>query len=146
MKIFVTVGTTPFEKLIREASLIDSAEIILQVAESNFQSQNCKIIKFTKNINDYYMWADVVICHAGAGTIYKLLEMNKLIIVVPNLDRIDQHQNEIANFVELNNYGIIVRDVKTLNEGLLKINTFKKNKYEKEEFFLIKKIIDLIKC
>jgi len=144
MKIFVTVGTTPFDSLIKEASLLKSSETILQVGESDFEASNCKIIKFTTNIVKYYFWADIVICHAGAGTIYQLLEMDKSIIVVPNLERSDQHQNEITNFVESNNYGLVARDVKKLKEILLKFGAFKKNKYAKEEFFLTKEIINLI--
>ena len=40
-----------------------------------------KIIKFTTNIVKYYFWADIVICHAGAGTIYQLLEISNLFIL-----------------------------------------------------------------
>jgi beta-1,4-N-acetylglucosaminyltransferase len=144
MKIFVTVGTTPFDSLIKEASLLKSSETILQVGESDIEASNCKIIKFTINIVEYYLWADIVICHAGAGTIYQLLEMDKSIIVVPNLERSDQHQNEITNFIESNNFGLVARDVKKLKEILLKVGAFKKNKYAKEEFFLAKEIINLI--
>ena len=144
MKIFVTVGTTPFDSLIKEASLLKSSETILQVGESDFEASNCKIIKLTTNIVKYYFWADIVICHAGAGTIYQLLEMDKSIIVVPNLERSDQHQNEITNFVESNNYGLVARDVKKLKEILSSLSVEKYNSMldgVKENFERVKKYI-----
>jgi beta-1,4-N-acetylglucosaminyltransferase len=54
-----------------------------------------------------YRSADVVIAHAGAGTIYQLLDMRKKSIIVPNLDPSDKHQLDIADFLLKYNYAFV---------------------------------------
>jgi beta-1,4-N-acetylglucosaminyltransferase len=100
--ILVTVGTTPFDELIRavDESLPRETEVSLQIAEGAYQPKNFPWFKFTPAIGELYEKAELVICHAGAGTTYKLLEMRKKMVVVPNLTRSDPHQKELAAFVE----------------------------------------------
>lgn len=141
MKIFVTVGTTPFESLIKYIDInIKNHEVIAQISDGKYMPQRMKSFNYTKNIEEYYKWADIVITHAGAGSVYKLLEMQKRIIVVPNLERLDNHQLELANFIESNNYGEVFYKLEDI-----KINkNVKNNSYKKENFFKINEILEIL--
>lgn len=140
MNILITVGTTSFDELIKfcdlEFSKYTHFNITMQIAQGRYIPQNFEYFKFSNSIDNYYENADVIICHAGAGTIYKLLELQKLLIVVPNLNRVDNHQLEITRFLAENNFAycchkmtdlgrIIEKDIqeKQLSQYLKKSNT-----------------------
>lgn len=147
MKIFVTVGTTPFDRLIVAIDQIKKKqhEIIIQTANSKVEINNHQHFKWVDNINYYFNWADIVICHAGAGTVYTLLEMKKPIIVAPNFDRTDKHQKEISNYIKNNNYGFVCYDLRQLDKQIELIENKKFSLYKKESFFVKQNIIDFIR-
>lgn len=106
-------------------------ELTAQIAKSKYVPQNCNFFRFSSNINEYYNSADIIISHAGAGTIYNLLENNKKLIVVPNLDRSDKHQLEITKYLSGNNFAYCAYDFTDLKSILLKdIFTKSLTKYE----------------
>lgn len=146
MNVFVTVGTTAFDELFEELASNDfpDSNFTCQTASDMPFSNKLNCFKFTENIEKYIEHADLVICHAGAGTVYQLLEMKKKIIVVPNLIRVDKHQDDLASFVEKNDYGICCRDLKLLKKLILKSAEYIPNKYEKVNFFKGKEISELI--
>jgi UDP-N-acetylglucosamine transferase subunit ALG13 len=130
--LFVTVGSTKFEKLINKIlkpdilNLLKSfnfKKIILQVGSGvheddelfNFKEKNAfsstsnnEMVKFFKEnveINAYrykssikedMQKADLVISHAGSGSVLESLEANKKLIVVVNDALMDNHQLELA--------------------------------------------------
>ena len=112
IKVFVTVGTTPFDNLIKFCDdNIDFSkfEVIAQVSKhSKYNPQNIKTIDFVKNIDTFYDAADIVISHAGAGSVFKLLEKNKKSIFVNNYTMKDNHQEDICRFVQDNNYALVL--------------------------------------
>lgn len=58
---------------------------------------------FSPRIQDYIKQADIVISHAGTGSIIDTLRNRKKLIVVVNNQLMDNHQEEIANeFVKMN--------------------------------------------
>ncbi len=146
MNIFVTVGTTPFDQLIRSIDLHcrNINEIQFQIANAEYIPVNFPYFYFSDQIFCYYERADIIICHAGAGTVYKLLEMDKKIIVVPNLFRSDTHQQDLAKFVEINEYALVCWDIEKINDYIQQSNIFVPKKYQKDEFTghkLLNKII-----
>jgi beta-1,4-N-acetylglucosaminyltransferase len=138
MKIFVTVGTTPFDTLIRfcDENLDSSLAITMQISnDASYIPKRFDHIKFTKDIISSYQSADLVITHAGAGTIFTLLEMRKRIIVVPNLDRDDSHQKDLAGVVEKRNWGLVCWHYQDLPELIVRAIDFLMVPYERQEFF-----------
>lgn len=112
IKVFVTVGTTPFDALIKHLDQQDwnGIEIIAQISdEASFIPRNIEYFEFCDNIDFYYKNYDVIISHAGAGSIYKLLELHKKCIFVPNTTMKDNHQEDICRFVSENNFAEIFR-------------------------------------
>lgn len=146
MKLLVTVGTTAFEGLI---SAVDRS-IVLPEYEVTVQhytgkpSEKYSSIDYFEDILPVYLSSDVVVTHAGAASVYTLLELRKKVIVVPNLERIDKHQLEIADFIARKNYGIVCRKPEQLDESLLRIKHFTPSHYEKIDFFKFNDICHLL--
>lgn len=145
MKVLVTVGTTSFNDLIQYIDQnIKELDIVFQIADGNYIPQNYKYFKFSTNIDSLIDTMDVIITHAGAGSIYGLLEKRKKIIVVPNLSRVDKHQVELATFIEENNYAFVLWDYNLLKGFLKNIMNKQFNVYSKEHFFKSNEIKKLI--
>jgi beta-1,4-N-acetylglucosaminyltransferase len=124
MKILVTVGTTPFNSLIDHVLTLRLPDVKIQYADPKYNNLGIKGGVFLDNIETEYADADVIITHTGAGSTYKLLEMGKIIISVPNTERIDNHQLELAGYLEKNNYAIVIYDLNQLSVALSKTEYF----------------------
>ena len=146
MRIFITVGTTHFDSLIKylDKYLIEDYDITFQIANGKYKPMNFPYFRFIDSIANYIDSADVVITHAGAGSIYSLLEKMKKIIVVPNIDRQDKHQLEIANFVEENDYGFYAHDYIEIIPYIENINFKEFKKYKKEDFHKASEILSFV--
>jgi beta-1,4-N-acetylglucosaminyltransferase len=138
MKIFITVGTTPFDALIRfcDENLDAALVVTMQISnDASYIPKRFDSFKFTKDIISCYQDADIIITHAGAGTIFTLLEMGKRIIVVPNLDRDDSHQKDLAGVVERNKWGLVCWSNQDLAELVMSAQHFTMTPYQRQEFF-----------
>ena len=122
--IFVSLGTQdkPFNRIIdyvvslkENLKEIKSEKIIMQLGQTKLLKSDIERIKSLENIIIYDMLkpekmkdiikdADIIITHAGVGTIMECLERNKEIIVVPrkveNSEHVNNHQEEIAYEME----------------------------------------------
>ncbi|QDA30614.1 beta-1,4-galactosyltransferase [Thermococcus indicus] len=104
--IFVTVGNSNigFERLIKAMDALAPKlpyEVIMQIGSSSYIPQNCEWFRYAsyEAMMEYFKKADVIITHAGAGTILDILLLGKTPIVAPRLrkfkEHIDDHQLEI---------------------------------------------------
>ncbi|QBM91060.1 beta-1,4-N-acetylglucosaminyltransferase [Metschnikowia aff. pulcherrima] len=73
---------------------------------------------FANNINTYISQADLVVSHAGTGSILDTLRLKKPLIVVTNDSLMDNHQAEIAARFEAENYLVKVTEAE-LKKGIL---------------------------
>jgi len=138
MKILITVGTTPFDNLIRfcDENLDSALAVTMQISnEACYIPKRFEYFKFTNDITSYYQSADLVITHAGAGTVFTLLEMCKHIIVCPNLDRDDSHQKDLAGVVSRKKWGLVCWHYQDLHELIARASDFPIVPYERQEFF-----------
>lgn len=99
--IFVTVGTQlPFERLIKTIDLWAKSnpdvEVVMQTGETIYQPSYCKSIPFTdpQEWEALFNRADLVISHAGMGTILKSLDYAKPLIIMPRLAAYGEHRND----------------------------------------------------
>lgn len=58
------------------------------------------VFGFSAHIADYVASADIVVSHAGTGSILDSLRLKKPLLVVSNLDLMDNHQEEVASQFE----------------------------------------------
>lgn len=147
--ILVTVGTTPFDGLIREVdhSFPTGWDVHLQIAAGEYIPTRFPWFRFSDHIDDLYKRADIIVCHAGAGTVLRLMELRKKIIVIPNLVRSDQHQMELAEFLDTNRHAIVCYRPSDILNGIETVHQYDFAPYEKQRFIgaelLLKKIQEL---
>lgn len=144
MRILVTVGTTPFDSLVHAVDKLSLPNVLIQHASKTIIGLSSENIDFICDIGSEYERADLIITHAGAGSVYKLLELGKNLIVVPNLERIDSHQKELAKYVEDNDYALVLWDLHNLVGVLKKSESFVYKKYQSEAFFKFNEIANLL--
>lgn len=124
MLVFVTVGSTRFDALVEAAisepvlsTLRDTGydHLVLQRGNSTIESEEFKgesctirrhgveieIWRFKSSIQAECEQADLVISHAGSGTVLDVLRLGKPLIVVPNPTLLDNHQEELASALQI---------------------------------------------
>jgi UDP-N-acetylglucosamine transferase subunit ALG13 len=98
--IFVTVGEQlPFDRLINAVNnwASDSGEeVFAQIGNSQLKP---KTIKYQKHLdplefNRAFLAAEVIIAHAGMGTIITALELGKPLLVMPRQACLGEHRND----------------------------------------------------
>ncbi len=99
--ILVTVGTQgPFDRLVRTvdawAQENPGHEIFAQIGPSEYQPQAMEFsegldpVRFEALLRD----ADIIIAHAGMGTILKALELGKPVLIMPRRASLGEQRNE----------------------------------------------------
>ena len=106
--VFLTVGTTPFDRLVEAVHTSlrpDLFDVVYQISEhARYIPEASTWFAFDPEIDRYYDAADLIICHAGAGTVFAVLERSHRCVVCPNLSRRDKHQEQLAAWIQSNNY------------------------------------------
>lgn len=98
--IFVTTGTQdPFDRLMRTIDeavpYLNGTELVAQVAKSDYTVKNFTTYEFLSpmEFEDYFTRADLIIAHAGMGTIISALVKGKPILVMPRLAKYGEQRN-----------------------------------------------------
>lgn len=147
MKYLVTVGTTTFDTLIKFLDCeCREYEFVFQIANGTYQPKNNCYFRFSPTMwEDYNGYA--VITHAGAGSVYSLLEKGEKFIAIANTERTDKHQLDLCGYLASNNLALVGQDFGHL-KSLLEVRALEQYTpipYEKEDFFLgdyINKLIE----
>jgi UDP-N-acetylglucosamine transferase subunit ALG13 len=113
--IFVTIGLQfSFDRLIKAmdqvAPFLNGVPIIAQVSESTYKVNNMKTLSYIPpaDFNSYLSNAQLIVSHAGMGTILSALELGRPILVLPRLTKYGEvksdHQLATAKYFEKQNY------------------------------------------
>ncbi|KAJ7105765.1 glycosyltransferase family 1 protein [Mycena crocata] len=114
MLAFVTVGSFEFDLLVQGVLSADVlaalqsrgyTQLVVQAGNSQFEfdadahnaNPAVELYKFKPSLAADYARADLVIGHAGAGTILDALRLGKALIVVPNPALLHNHQAELSS-------------------------------------------------
>ena len=99
--ILVTVGTQlPFDRLLEAidawAIQTPGQEIIAQIGVSKFMSPRFEIVPIvdTETFRKLANNADVLVAHAGMGSILTAIEMAKPVIIMPRRADLGEHRND----------------------------------------------------
>ena len=99
--VFIVTGTqAPFDRLLsiidQWAGNQDKYTVIAQTANSQtaFKNMTCYDYLEPDIFSDYFNSADLIIGHAGIGTIIKALENKKKLVVFPRLEKYNEHRND----------------------------------------------------
>lgn len=146
MNIFVTIGTKDY-KFDRIVKAMDKENVVMQIGHS-VKPKKAKYFEFLKKqeIYDWMKWSDVIVCHAGTGTIMEAIDFGKKIVVVPRQkkfrEHVDDHQVLFAKFVE-KKFGLkIVFDEKNLWRAIKNCSISKKIKQNNLLLNELNKIIE----
>jgi beta-1,4-N-acetylglucosaminyltransferase len=110
MSIFVTVGTTRFDGLVKASSSRDFAKmasskynsIVIQhgnspfIGDTKLEGVKLRGFSFSPNLHTFMQQASLIVSHAGSGSILEALQLEKPLIVVVNDELMDNHQAEVA--------------------------------------------------
>ena len=133
--ILVTVGSSAygFDRVVR---LVDELKIegkikdrvTAQIGKGKYKPKKIeKTFKFKswKDINELNKKTEIVISHAGAGTIMTALKHSKPIICIPRLKELnehtDNHQLEVASTLKKEKKILVAKDKSELLECIKKV-------------------------
>ncbi len=140
------------EKNIENGRITD--KVVVQAGFTKYNSNNMKIFDITSKeiLEKYVDKANLVITHAGIGSIEMALAKGKKVIAVPRKkkykEHVNDHQKDIEKEFSKRGYLIGIDEVEDLNKALEKSKKFIPIKYEldkknnKNMFEIIKKFID----
>ena len=139
-RVFVTVGTTSFDALIQATTTPEFAnaleklgfdELRLQVGRGQAPvSDSVTWFRFAPTITEEMRAADVVISHAGAGSILEALELGKRLVVCVNEKLMDNHQAELATALEARGH-VVVSTVDDVAGALARVVATRPAEYER---------------
>lgn len=110
--IFVTVGTTLFDKLVSATTSSAALDwmaskgytrLVIQYGRGKepilpqILSIKIETYRFRPTLDEDMRAADLIISHAGAGTVMEAMKYQKNLVVVINTLLMDNHQTELAN-------------------------------------------------
>ena len=117
--ILVLCGTqkqdfTRMIKLVEQVSKLE--KVVVQAGHNQYESNSMEIFSFVSNdkIQKLYEEADLIVTHAGAGSMLQAIQNHKKIIAVPRLEKygehVNDHQIELAQKFESLGYLIAYQD------------------------------------
>jgi UDP-N-acetylglucosamine transferase subunit ALG13 len=144
----------PFDRLVNEVHKITkygyNEEFYVQYGHTKVDKTNLRGKAFL-NEDEFDVAIEECSClitHAGTSNIIKALKKKKKIIIVPRLkvygEHVDDHQVEIADFVEDNNFGLVIHDISELKNNLTNINNMKFEEYLNDNSMLLNDINNFI--
>jgi UDP-N-acetylglucosamine transferase subunit ALG13 len=99
--IFITVGAQlPFDRFIRAidaiAPTLGDKEITAQIFGSGYRPRNIKALEYIPPFayKDYLRASELIISHAGTGTILSASELQKPLIVFPRSGKLKETRND----------------------------------------------------
>ena len=115
-RVFVTVGTTKFEKLISSVDNFEfldflhnqygTTSITFQIGSGSYEPSalhpkvTLSFFRLKASLFCDISKADLVISHCGAGTVLDTLRCRKPLVVVVNNSLMNNHQEELAGAME----------------------------------------------
>jgi UDP-N-acetylglucosamine transferase subunit ALG13 len=129
MRLFVTVGLEPrpFDRFLKAVDLgierrIFPLETLVQRGHSNYTPEHCPSVPFLPydEMVGALKSAEVVIAHAGVGTLLQCLHQKKIPILYPRRARwgehVDDHQIMFAQVIEARKRALVAYDPERLFE------------------------------
>ncbi|MBI4175724.1 MAG: beta-1,4-galactosyltransferase [Candidatus Aenigmarchaeota archaeon] len=127
--IFATVGTDQhdFSRLVKELDRLAATMkemVIVQLGYTKYEPRSMEWFRFRDYaaIEELYRKADLVITHAGAGSIISCLRHGKKPLVVPRLrmfgEHLNDHQAGLARHLELKGVVAAVYDIGNLSAAI----------------------------
>ncbi|MFC2175104.1 PssE/Cps14G family polysaccharide biosynthesis glycosyltransferase [archaeon] len=141
--IFVTVGTTEFDGLVKKIDeLVGKGaikdEVVAQIGRGKYEPKNIDWFRFEPSLDSYFRKAGVVVTHEGAGTLLELVRMGKRAVAVENPDTVTNP--DILDKFSGEGYVLKCDKVGAVGEYIKKAKKKKFSKYKKPQCSIAKEI------
>lgn len=124
--IFVTVGTTDFDDLVKRMDSLAPAlgeSVIAQIGRGRYVPQHMEHFRFAPSLDPYYAQARLVVAHGGLGTAIEVIQRGLRLIGVSNPDRYDRHQDDLLGALDARGHMIWCRSLDDLPRALAEVET-----------------------
>lgn len=156
--ILVCVGASEykFDRLLKiidelcDEKIIDSSEVVAQIGYTNYAPRNYKYFDLIEReqFQEFIENADIIITHAGTGSVIPPLKLGKKIIVFPRLEEykehLDNHQLELSEVFTSEGYTLCANNKRQLINNIRNIDTFIPKRFKSNKEHINKLIIDFI--
>jgi len=141
--IFVTVGTTDFDALIKHIDSLAAAlgePVVAQTGRGEYRPSHCEHFRFAPSLDPYYERARLVVAHGGLGTAIEVLQRGLPLIGVSNPDRYDRHQDDLLGTLSERGHMIWCRDLDALLDAIERAGRMQFVPYEAPECHIAQEI------
>lgn len=158
MDILISVGASEYglDRLLKiidelcDEGLLDGRHIVAQKGSSKYDPKNYKSFKLIARdeYQTYIDKADVIISHAGTGSVIPPIKMGKKVIVFPRREQygehLDDHQLELADVFTKAGFTLCATDKETLKACITNLNKFKPVVFKSNSENMNKLVIEYI--
>ena len=153
--IFVILGTQDkkfprlldaLQKKIDEGKISKKEEIIVQAGSTKYESKNMKIIDYmsVRKFEECIDRADLIICHAGVGTILTALKKGKKIIAAARLkqygEHVNDHQLQILDNFTAEGYILALEDFDKIDLLIKQAKRFTPAKFKSNKSYFLRQL------
>ncbi len=153
--IFVILGTQDkkftrlletIQKKIDEGKISKKEKIIVQAGSTKFASKDMEIIDYMaiEQFEEYIEKADLIICHAGVGTILTALQKDKKIIAAARLkkygEHVNDHQLQILETFSKRGYILALEDFDKIDKLIEYAKNFEPAKFKSNKKFFLEQL------
>lgn len=157
--IFVVLGTQKFQ-FCRLLKMIDEAiengtiqeEVIAQIGHTKYCSKNFRTLDFVSQdeFDGLIKECNVLVTHSGVATIIKGLNYKKPIIVVPRMEKynehVDDHQFQIAYSFAFEKFVLMYDENDDMGKLIQKAKSFKFKRYHSQRTLVLDSIQEFIEA
>jgi hypothetical protein len=155
LMIFVILGTQDkkfprlldaLQKKIDEGKISKKEEIIVQAGSTKYESKNMKIIDYmsVRKFEECIDRADLIICHAGVGTILTALKKGKKIIAAARLkqygEHVNDHQLQILDNFTAEGYILALEDFDKIDLLIKQAKRFTPAKFKSNKRYFLRQL------
>ncbi|MBE5832567.1 MAG: capsular biosynthesis protein CpsG [Butyrivibrio sp.] len=159
MRVLVTIGSMSEKKFTRlfkimdeicEEGIIDGKQVVAQVGFDGYKSKyyDCFDMTSDENFKRMIDESDLIITHAGTGTVTSSIKRGKKVIVFPRLveydEHYDNHQIELAESFSKQGYVLVAKTKEELKKQIQNIDLFDPTPFISNNDRISNMIIDFI--
>jgi len=156
--ILVCVGASEygFDRLLKyvdelcESGVIVGQEVVAQAGSAKYKPKHYRSFELIGRVEfqNYVEEADVIITHAGTGSVIPPLKLGKKVIVFPRRaqygEHIDDHQMELAEVFTSAGYTLCAENKEELQKALSKAQSFTPKVFKSNKGNIDRILIDFI--
>ena len=118
----------------------------MQAGSTKFKSDNMTIIDYmpVEQFEEYIEKADIIICHAGVGTILTALEKGKKIVAAARLkeygEHVNDHQLQILENFSKKGYIVALEDFDRIGEAIQQAKELEPKEIKSNKQYFLKQL------